>query len=548
MPSDNRIKTYAAYTDGTDPNEEVTASDLNELQDRIVCYRAANQETTGLSYSSAGNEHIWCGATVLYGEFTTAARPGGAGTYTVKVLDDTRDWMLRNCTVYATWVTAGAGFLPSQAAHFPSNIPVAQRALYFWNTKAGTNVAAPTTDTNAWIPWPGTYAASFFAVNAANGNLVFINGDVAIVEAYFLIVMSKDIDGNTNTENRIITIADAPKDRVLDYLELNELQDRLVMARPCSHAAAGMPALWRGGQWIYGEHTIDTGLNNVDTSNNYWKSAAVDYRYRPSLTHCGRTTVDIRLPSGPVHTPNLITEVDERSWSTDDGNELLRPMSVALDLYAYPTASPHVYGVNNSTGSTAYAYFQTLFMRGDTTAVDTGENRLKSMADRARVTSKMIRAIEDNGVFYYPLSEEEGALPALDVAAGTGFAGGCFYYDEVYVNGGANTIMDTTIDWRDRIVLIHVCDINTGGGYTLPGAPNYEPNIGAGVIEEEWIVWDTGNDVAVGAPGVGNHAYNFSLNNLWFYADTASGNFYCTNGTGAPVTFTALLLVSGHTR
>ena len=175
MASENRILT-------ANPNQEITSSWLNDLQDNF----AFSWQMDG---STLAPTATWYGMTLYYGQYTFT----NAGTK-VTILDSSRDWRNRILLTKLVMVTA-ANELPRASAAYDPNLGGGAWDWNLWSTEAG--------DTGAGVPAAGTFWQSpanqyVFASNAAAGgaaigDLCVYNNTGADTYGFLMVIQSPDI-------------------------------------------------------------------------------------------------------------------------------------------------------------------------------------------------------------------------------------------------------------------------------------------------------------------------------------------------------------------
>jgi hypothetical protein len=332
--------------------------------------------------------------------------------------------------------------------------------------------------------------------------------------------------------DRAITLDADAGQRTLSATELNTLQASVMMAQEADQEEDGLPASFYGTKTICGEFTLGAGVEGLalDMSNEYWRCVPYDFRDRMcTITLCTVTAAD-RLPSGANHCPGNIANTYTARFNTKSGQAIGAFSTVAwnpaVDLYIYAdSTNGHLYADSGGTGY--YFYFMATFTPSITTAY-VGDHRQKSMADCARVDSKMIREYEDQSTFLHVASGgEEVAIPAT-------FLGGTRLYGEFTITdpgGGVTKVIDSSRDWREAVTLWRFDDVAAAN--ELPSGANHTPDDSQ---NPDWMTWDVQGGYAIGGgfpPAANNPVWKpIGAVNLWLFVNAANGNLVAHSTTG----------------
>lgn len=100
------------------------------------------------------------------------------------------------------------------------------------------------------------------------------------------------------------------------------------------------------------------------------------------------------------------------------------------------------------------------------------ENRIWTQNLYQEVTAARINALQDNFVFSWEL---DGST----LAPTTPLAGATIYYGQFTIGAAANTVLDSSRDWRNRPMNIII--VFEGAANELPKGVNYDPDGATGV-------------------------------------------------------------------
>jgi len=332
--------------------------------------------------------------------------------------------------------------------------------------------------------------------------------------------------------NRALTLDDDAGARVIDGDELNTLQSTVMMALEADQEEDGLPASFYGTKTVCGEFTLGAGVEGLalDMGYEYWRGVPYDFRNRMcTITLCTVPAANC-LPSGANHTPTNISATYRARFNTRAGQAIggftTQAWNPVADLYVYAdSTNGHLYA--DSGGAGYYFYFMATFTPSITTAF-IGDHRQKSMADVARVDSKMFREYEDQGTYLIESSGgEEAGMPAT-------FIGGTRLHGEFTITdpgGGVTKVIDSSRDWREAVTLWRFDDVAAAS--ELPSGANHTPDDSQ---SPNWMVWDVQGGYALGGgfpPAANTPTWQpiFGVN-LWLFVNAANGNLVAHSTTG----------------
>lgn len=117
------------------------------------------------------------------------------------------------------------------------------------------------------------------------------------------------------------------------------------------------------------------------------------------------------------------------------------------------------------------------------------------------------------------MNSELGAAVESVVGASDSVSGECSCYGQFTCNNGVITVLDSSVDWRARMLDIEVVSVTAAN--ELPQQANYDPNLGAGTWDYN-LMW-TGNGATPVAVPVGIRWNPPGLANQYLFAASAAG-------------------------